>query len=58
MMQFPLCHQAKPLVLWHPGGIVKTSVKGCTLPKTNVDPENGTLKNCFPLQTSGFQGLC
>ena len=27
-----------------------------TPPKTNTDPENGTLKDCFPLQTSGFQG--
>ena len=29
-----------------------------TLPKANMDPENGTLKDCFPLQTSGFQGPC
>ena len=29
-----------------------------TLPKTNIDPENGTLKDCFPLQTSGFQVPC
>ena len=29
-----------------------------TLPKTNMDPENGTLKDGFPLQTSGFQGPC
>ena len=29
-----------------------------TLLKTNKDPDNGTLKDRFPLQTSGFQGLC
>ena len=26
-----------------------------TLLKTHIDPENGTLKDCFPLQTNGFQ---
>lgn len=26
-----------------------------TLPKTNIDPENGTVKGIYPLQTSGFQ---
>ena len=30
--------------------------RGDTLPKTKKDPEKGTLKDCFPLQTSGFQG--
>ena len=29
-----------------------------TLPKTNIDPENGPLEECFPLPTSGFQGPC
>ena len=29
-----------------------------TLPKTNMDPENGALKDCFPLQTSGVQVPC
>ena len=28
---------------------------GGTLQKTNMDPENGTLKDRFLLQTSGFQ---
>ena len=28
-----------------------------TLPKTNKDPDNGLLDDCFPLPTSGFQGL-
>ena len=27
-----------------------------TLPKTNMDPKNGTLKDCFPLLAAGFQG--
>ena len=27
-----------------------------TLPETNMDPQDGTLKNYFPLQPSGFQG--
>ena len=34
------------------------SIQGVTLPKTNMDPENGTLKDCFPLQTSDFHGPC
>ena len=29
-----------------------------TLPKTNIDPDNGPLEECFPLPTSGFQGPC
>ena len=29
-----------------------------TLPKTNLDPDNGNLEDCFPLPTSGFQGPC
>ena len=28
------------------------------LPETNMDPENGTLKDGVPLQTSGVQGPC
>ena len=32
---------------------------GCyTLPKTNMDPGNGSLEDDFPLLTSGFQGPC
>ena len=27
-----------------------------TLLKTNIDPENGTLKDCFPLQNQWFSG--
>ena len=29
---------------------------GDTLPKTNIDPDNGPMENDFPLPTSGFQG--
>ena len=32
--------------------------KPSTLPKTNIDPDNGPLEECFPLPTSGFQGPC
>ena len=30
----------------------------CRLPKTNIDPDNGPLEECFPLPTSGFEGPC
>ena len=30
----------------------------CTLPKTNIEPDNGPLEECFPLPTSGFEGPC
>ena len=30
--------------------------KANTLPKTNIDPDNGPLEDCFPLPTSGFPG--
>ena len=29
-----------------------------TLPKTNMEPENGPLEDYFPLQPSGFQVPC
>ena len=28
--------------------------ESCTLPKTNIDPDNGPLEECFPSPTSGF----
>ena len=31
---------------------------GNTLPKTNIDPDNGPLEAYFPLPTSGFQVPC
>ena len=29
-----------------------------TLPKTNMDPDNGPLEDCFPLPASGFGVPC
>ena len=28
-----------------------------TLPKTNIDPDNGPLEDGFPLPTNGFQDV-
>ena len=34
-------------------------LQGYYTPENENGPgSNGTLKECFPLQTSGFQGLC
>ena len=33
--------------------------KECTtLPKTNIDPDNGNLEDCFPLPANSFQDPC
>ena len=29
-----------------------------TLPKTNIDPDNGNLEDCFPLPANSFQDPC
>ena len=36
----------------------KTRPKWCTLPETNIAPENGWLEYYFPIGKAYFQGLC
>ena len=48
----------KNIAIAHSSAFVCVCVRTLTLRQTNMDPENGTLKGCYLLQTGGFQGPC
>ena len=45
-----------PHAIYRQSFTVNDCILELTLPKTKMDPENGTQKDCFALQTSGFHG--